>query len=100
MWPPRQGATSEPTRRSQSAWALRLQNLHLAVLNALKIVQFRSVAEGGCVGLPSIARTPLHAREARASNRCRELRGNYAEGLGGYPTGFLKALKLEQSGLV
>jgi hypothetical protein len=38
---------------------------------------------------PSIARKPHHAREARASYRRLRIRGDYAEGLGRYPTGFL-----------
>jgi hypothetical protein len=45
---------------------------------------------------PGIARTPHHAREARASNHRRDFRDDYAEGLGRYPTGFLRDQREEE----
>jgi hypothetical protein len=51
----------------------------------------RAVERGFWRLQPGIARTPHHAREARASYRHREFRGDYAEGLGRDPTGLFPA---------
>jgi hypothetical protein len=57
------------------------------------VCRFFALREGLLACKPSIARKPHHAREARASYRHLEYRGDYAEGLGRYPTGFLVAAR-------
>jgi hypothetical protein len=62
--------------------------LSLALLAALKDVQFYRAAEGVLAKSPSIARKPHHAREARASNRRREPATTTLKGLGGIGPAF------------